>query len=66
MSGSFYLSLFAPFISEQKDLCIEEIRRLVEQDAPKIRFSIVSGKLKMIREIEEQFKVWQNKRLKES
>lgn len=42
------------FLDEQKNECVVEVEKLIMQDAPKNKFSIVTGKLQAYRLIQDK------------
>lgn len=52
------------FITEQKDLCNEETRKLIQQDAPKNKFSVVTGKFLAYEAMEEEITNLERQRAK--
>lgn len=57
--GFFYRALLHPYIEAEKKRLIEETDSLINNDAPKNKFSIVAGQRKAITAIEAQIKAWQ-------
>jgi len=50
--------LFFPWLEGRKIELTEEAQKLISEDAPKNKFSILTGKMRMIDEIFEQWETW--------
>ena len=61
LNSSFFMNLFLPWIEEQKKDLADQADRLISEDAPKNKFSILSGKRQMIKAVEEQIETWKNR-----
>lgn len=51
-----YAAQILKFLVEQKELCAIEVMRLVAEDAPKNKFSIITGKYKAFEILELEIK----------
>lgn len=58
LSSTFYDAVLRPWLLERKQDLIEDTDKLIREDAPKNKFSVVSGKRQMLSEIEEQLILW--------
>ena len=66
LAGSFYNSLLAPYINQQKEQLVIDVRKLISQDSPKNKFAIISGKLAALEDLEDQLEMWRKKVLPKS
>lgn len=50
--------LFRPWLQQERIDKVEMAARLISEDAPKNKFSVLSGEMKMIDKIFEQVEAW--------
>ena len=60
ISSKFYSQLFLKWIDEYKNDLQEKHLQLIREDAPKNKFTVLSGKLEAIDDIQLQIGAWQN------
>jgi hypothetical protein len=51
------------WLADQKKELVEQTIKLISEDAPKNKFSIITGKMKMIEEFESEIENFERKRL---
>ena len=52
--------VFKPWLFERKKELVDEGQRLILEEASKYKFSVLTGKMRMIDEIFEQLDSWKN------
>lgn len=58
-SQGFYKLIFSPWIKEQKEVIARAIDKLVMEDAPKNKFSVISGQRQMLERFEMAIEDWE-------
>lgn len=44
-------NFFRTWIKQERDACVEEVTRLISEDAPKNKFSIISGRMRALEDL---------------
>jgi hypothetical protein len=60
-ANAFISTLLLPMLEEMEKVDVETVEKLISEDAPKNKFSVVSGKHLRLKEIKDEIVAWKSR-----